>query len=65
MATEPRCAIHGGECDGVSVSTTWKTQQARETTGFKDLYPLVRGVDGREMVDWERLLMEERVHRRA
>jgi hypothetical protein len=61
----PKCALHGGDCDGVSTSMTWKTQHAKETTGFRDLYPVVRGVDGREMVDWERLMMEERASRRG
>jgi hypothetical protein len=59
-ARTPKCALHGEECDGVTVTETWKTQRARETTGFKDLYPVVSGAGDRVMVDWMKLLAEER-----
>jgi hypothetical protein len=57
----PKCALHGEECDGVSVAETWKTQHANETTGFKELYPVVEGAGDRIMVDWHQLLREEQV----
>ncbi|KAH8732553.1 hypothetical protein GQ44DRAFT_821812 [Phaeosphaeriaceae sp. PMI808] len=53
------CVLHGEECDGVTVSGTWRSQRARETSGFMDLYPVVEGDGGRRMVDWFKLLREE------
>ncbi|KAL5120671.1 hypothetical protein ACEQ8H_001420 [Pleosporales sp. CAS-2024a] len=55
----PKCAIHGEGCDGVTVTETWKSQRAKETTGFRDLYPIKKGAGDRVMVDWEQLLKEE------
>jgi hypothetical protein len=54
------CAIHGEGCDGVTVTETWKTQHAKEMTGFRDLYPVISGAGDRVMVDWATLLEEER-----
>jgi hypothetical protein len=56
----PKCALHGEGCDGVAVSETWRTQHAKETMGFKDLYPVVEGAGGRVMVDWQKLVREEK-----
>jgi hypothetical protein len=57
---QPVCIIHGEECDGVTVTETWKTQHAKETTGFRDLYPVIFGAGDRVIVDWAALLAEER-----
>jgi hypothetical protein len=57
----PVCVLHGEECDGVSVAETWKTQHAKQTTGFKELFPVVQGAGDRVMVDWHRLLREEQM----
>jgi hypothetical protein len=56
----PKCALHGEGCDGVAVSETWKTQHAKETMGFKDLYPVVQGAGDRVMIDWQKLMREEK-----
>tara|TARA_R110002003_G_scaffold39_19_gene2555 strand:+ start:2644 stop:3876 length:1233 start_codon:yes stop_codon:yes gene_type:complete len=58
-AREPKCQLHGEGCDGVATTETWKTQHAVETTGFKELYPVVSGAGDRVMVDWFALLREE------
>lgn len=55
----PKCAIHGEECDGVTVTETYRTQHAKNTSGFKDLYPVVNGAGERQMVDWYGLLRDE------
>jgi hypothetical protein len=57
----PMCALHGEDCDGVSVAETWKTQHAKNTTVFKELFPVVQGASDRVMVDWHRLLREEQM----
>jgi len=58
-ARVPKCALHGEDCDGVSVAGTWKTKLAQETTGFREVYPMLAGAGGRVMVDWMGLLREE------
>jgi hypothetical protein len=61
--TRRPCALHGEECDGVSVAETWKTRHAEETTGFKEPVPVVEGAGDRTMVDWARLLKEEQMRK--
>jgi hypothetical protein len=61
--TRRPCALHGEECDGVSVVETWKTRHAEETTGFKEPVPVVKGAGERVMVDWARLLKEEQMRK--
>jgi hypothetical protein len=61
--TRRPCALHGEECDGVSVAETWKTRHAEETTGFKEPVPVVGGAGERVMVDWARLLKEEQMRK--
>lgn len=58
-ARVPKCALHGEGCDGVEVTETWRTQRAKETVGFKELFPVVEGSGDRVMVDWARLVREE------
>jgi hypothetical protein len=57
---QPVCVVHGEGCDGVTVTETWKTQHAKETYGFRDLYPIIHGAGDRIMVDWAILLEAER-----
>jgi hypothetical protein len=57
----PKCSLHGEECDGVSVAETWRTQHARETNGFVEMYPVISGAGERVMVDWVKLFREEQV----
>jgi hypothetical protein len=55
----PKCPIHGEGCDGVTVTETWRTQHAKNTSGFRDLYPVISGAGERQMVDWFQLLKDE------
>lgn len=59
-AVAPECPLHGKECDGVSVSQTWRTRRAIENAGLKEVYPMVMGLGGRQIVDWDQLYKEER-----
>ena len=54
-----KCPLHGGACDGVSVAEPHLTEQCRLRRGFRDLYPVLRQ-GGRTMVDWERVMREEK-----
>ncbi|KAF2787432.1 hypothetical protein K505DRAFT_396698 [Melanomma pulvis-pyrius CBS 109.77] len=54
-----KCAIHGEECDGKTVTNLHQTEKARRAMGFKDLYPVVES-EGRVMVDWNRIVCEEK-----
>ncbi|KAH3946303.1 hypothetical protein HBI56_110880 [Parastagonospora nodorum] len=58
-ARAPKCAVHGEECDGVAVMETWKTERAQQTSGFREVYPMIEGEGARVMVDWAHLLREE------
>jgi hypothetical protein len=55
-----KCALHGEECDGVSVGHLHLTETARQGCGFQEKYPTIRN-GGREIVDWFRIINEERV----
>ncbi|KAJ4377766.1 hypothetical protein N0V83_000596 [Neocucurbitaria cava] len=55
-----KCPLHGGSCDGVTTTDAYRTQEAREGKGFKDLFPSIECPDGRVMVDWARLRDEEK-----
>jgi hypothetical protein len=55
----PKCSLHGEDCDGVSVAETWKTQHARDTSGFVEMYPVISGAEERVIVDWVKLFREE------
>ncbi|KAH7400714.1 hypothetical protein DE146DRAFT_781331, partial [Phaeosphaeria sp. MPI-PUGE-AT-0046c] len=55
-----KCVLHGEGCDGEYTAYTWRTQHARNTTGFRELVPVVQGEGGRLMVDWEKVLQEEK-----
>jgi hypothetical protein len=61
----PKCPIHGEECDGVTVTETWRTQHAKNTSGFRDLYPVIFGAGERQMVDWYGLLKDEQQQTRS
>jgi hypothetical protein len=55
-----KCALHGEECDGVSAGHLHLTEATRQGRGFQQSYRMIhRG--GREMVDWVRIMNEERV----
>lgn len=54
-----RCSVHGGDCDGVSVTNEHLTLQNRKIRGFKENYPAVVN-KGRMMIDWYVLMQEER-----
>lgn len=58
----PKCMIHGENCDGETVTHPHLTEQVRKGIGFRDLYPTIEA-GGRTMVDWARLLEEERAAR--
>ncbi|KZM21960.1 uncharacterized protein EKO05_0005068 [Ascochyta rabiei] len=53
------CAIDGEECGGVATAESWLTERARCGKGFVEKLPMVEG-GGRMMVDWMRLLVEEK-----
>lgn len=59
----PKCAIHREECDGVTVTETWKTERAQQTSGFREVYPMIEGDGARVMVDWAHLLRVEQERR--
>ncbi|KAF3042467.1 hypothetical protein E8E12_009900 [Didymella heteroderae] len=53
------CAIHGEECDGVSVERACLTEETKKGVGFVEEVPLLEA-RGRQMVNWEVLLEEAR-----
>lgn len=53
-----KCAVHSGDCDGVTVANEHLTLEARRGRGFKEPYPMITS-NGRSMVDWHALLKEE------
>lgn len=53
------CAIHGEECDGVATAEKWLMEETKVRRGFVEDIPQIYGT-GRVMVDWARLLVEER-----
>lgn len=56
-----KCVLHGDKCDGEYVAHAYRTQHATTGAGFREKVPFVEGeVGGRVMVDWERLLREEK-----
>lgn len=55
-----KCVLHGEGCDGKYVAHTWRTQHASKTTGFRELVPFVQGEGSRIIVDWEKVLLEEK-----
>jgi hypothetical protein len=55
-----KCMVHGDECDGVSVGHLHLTETARQGCGFQEKYPTIRN-GGREILDWFRIMNEERV----
>jgi hypothetical protein len=55
-----KCALHGEVCDGVSVRHLHLTEATRQGRGFQESYPMIHR-SGREMVDWVRIMNEERV----
>ncbi|KAF1836990.1 hypothetical protein BDW02DRAFT_545057 [Decorospora gaudefroyi] len=54
----PKCSIHDERCDGTTVTELHRTQQAMLGAGFVEIYPMVKGLDGRTMVDWHVLCQE-------
>lgn len=61
-----KCPIHSEECDGVTVTETWRTRHAQEKMGFAEPVPVMKGEgEERAMVDWARLLREEKEWRRG
>ncbi|KAF2653284.1 hypothetical protein K491DRAFT_718216 [Lophiostoma macrostomum CBS 122681] len=54
-----KCPLHDGACDGVSVVEPHLTEQCRLGRGFKDLYPVLQKGD-RTMIDWEKVMAEEK-----
>ncbi|KAF1920942.1 hypothetical protein BDU57DRAFT_534663 [Ampelomyces quisqualis] len=59
-ARPAKCPLHGEDCDGVSTTETWRTQHARNTNGLRENYPVILGDGDRVMVDWKRILQEEK-----
>jgi hypothetical protein len=55
-----KCALHGEVCDGVSVGHLHLTEATRQGRGFQESYPMIHR-RGREIVDWVRIMNEERV----
>ncbi|KAJ4350526.1 uncharacterized protein N0V89_009147 [Didymosphaeria variabile] len=53
-----KCCIHGGDCDGVTVTTEHLTLKNLKIRGFKEAYPVVIN-QGRTMIDWYTLMKEE------
>lgn len=54
-----KCAVHGDDCDGVTVTNDHLTLATRKSRGFKEPYPVLVSED-RSMIDWYTLLQEER-----
>ncbi|KAF2727430.1 hypothetical protein EJ04DRAFT_557404 [Polyplosphaeria fusca] len=54
-----KCALHGEECDGETVTNLHLTEATRRGIGFKEAYPVIEK-KGRVMVDWEDLVRQER-----
>jgi hypothetical protein len=54
-----KCAIHGNGCGGVAVLERHRTEDARLTSGILGEVPMMECL-GREMVDWARVVEEER-----
>ncbi|KAJ4382444.1 hypothetical protein N0V86_002779 [Didymella sp. IMI 355093] len=57
------CAIHGEECDGVSVERACLTEETRWELGFVEEVPVISRGD-KQMVDWASLLEEARAEKR-
>lgn len=53
-----RCMLHGGDCDGVTVTEEHLTAQSRRRRGFRDIYPVLEA-RGRRMIDWRKIYKEE------
>ncbi|KAF2748192.1 hypothetical protein M011DRAFT_467232 [Sporormia fimetaria CBS 119925] len=53
-----KCAIHGEDCDGVTVTQVHLTEQQRRSGGFAAEYPMIER-NGRVMIDWEQILFVE------
>jgi hypothetical protein len=65
-ARDPKCAIHGGTCDGKTVTGLRMTERAVWGKGFVESVPTIKG-EGEEltiMVDWARIMDEERAKMR-
>ncbi|KAG9192927.1 hypothetical protein G6011_11661 [Alternaria panax] len=54
-----RCPIHSESCNGQDVVHEHIAQRARDSAGFKDLFPTIECEDGRVMVDWKKIMAEE------
>ncbi|CBX91129.1 predicted protein [Plenodomus lingam JN3] len=54
-----KCALHGDECDGETVTSVHQTEQARRERGFQDVYPTIT-VGGRTMIDWVEVMRMEK-----
>jgi hypothetical protein len=52
--------IYIEDCDGVTTSETWKTEHAHKTTSLNDHYPVILRDGDRVMIDWEKLVREEK-----
>jgi hypothetical protein len=57
------CAIHGEECDGVSVGRACLTEETRRGLGFVEEVPVIAPED-KQMVDWASLLEEAKAEER-
>ncbi|KAL1591899.1 hypothetical protein SLS60_011491 [Paraconiothyrium brasiliense] len=53
-----KCCVHGGDCDGITVTNEHLTLQNMKARGFKEEYPVVVN-GGRTMIDWFALMKEE------
>lgn len=51
------CAIHGEECDGVSIERACLTEETKKGFGFVGEVPMIEA-GGSQMVDWAALLQE-------
>ncbi|KAF1999677.1 hypothetical protein P154DRAFT_216778 [Amniculicola lignicola CBS 123094] len=54
-----KCVIHGEDCDGETVTHEHVTLQVGNSRGFRELYPSIEA-GGRKMVDWAKILQEEK-----
>lgn len=56
------CAIHGGECDGVSVERVCLTEETKKGLGFIEKVLMIEA-GGSQMVNWAVLLQEAKAER--
>ncbi|KAI8937227.1 hypothetical protein NX059_006436 [Plenodomus lindquistii] len=54
-----KCTLHGEDCDGETVTHLHHTEQCRRDRGFAEAYPMIT-VGGRTMIDWAKIMSEEK-----